>query len=329
MSAASEFQRIESSRCHLHSQIPIYPAASQIVHVRGLPHHLLVWGDLAQISADQPLLLLAHGWMDVGASFQFLVDELRLQPGWAQRPIVAFDWRGFGQTPAPEACDTYHFADYLGDLDGLIDQLSPDHPIDLLGHSMGGNIVMMYAGIRPEKIRKLVNLEGFGLAANEPEEAPQRYAKWLNELKGAAVLKDYDSQDAVAKRLLSNNPRMRADRAQWLAQYWGREQEGRWVIQADPAHKRSHPMLYRVEEILALWRRIACPVLMVEGLETLYFHAFQQRYTREMFLKRLANVSQYRLIGLADAGHMLHHDQPEALAIHLAEHLSAPKSVTP
>lgn len=56
-----------------------------------------------------PLLLLVHGWMDVAASFQFMVDALRQQPGWAERPIAALDWRGFGQTPGPTGADCYYF----------------------------------------------------------------------------------------------------------------------------------------------------------------------------------------------------------------------------
>lgn len=311
------------------SCVPIYPAASQIVYARGLPQHLLVWGDLRRISAEEPLLMLVHGWMDVAASFQFMVDALRQQPGWADRPIAALDWRGFGQTPGPVGCDSYYFPDYLGDLDAVVQALSPDHPIDLLGHSMGGNVVMMYAGARPEKIRRLVNLEGFGMPANAPEEAPKRYARWLDDLRAPVQLKDYDSLEGVAARLQKNNPRLRADRALWLAQHWAREENGRWHINADPVHKRSHPLLYRAEEITALWAHIACPVLFIEGLQTLYFQAFGGRYTREEFVIRAQVIADLRIVGLDDAAHMLHHDQPEALAFHLAAHLGAPNRAAP
>ena len=77
------------------SFVPIYPAKSLTIQARGLPQHLLIWGDLGRISAQEPLLLLVHGWMDVAASFQFMVDALRQQPGWTERPIAALDWRGF------------------------------------------------------------------------------------------------------------------------------------------------------------------------------------------------------------------------------------------
>ena len=129
--------------------------------------------------------------------------------------------------------------------------------------------------------------------------------------------------DAVAKRLQTTNPLLRAEFAQWLAQHWAREVNGRWVINADPAHKRPQPFLYRVEEVNAFLARIACPVLFVEGAQTLYFMFFDGKFTREDFLQRVALVPDFRLETIDQAAHMLHHDQPEALAAHLAGFLTA------
>lgn len=297
--------------------VPVHPARSEFRQVRGLRLHLSVWGELSKATPEQPLLVLMHGWMDCGPSFQFMVDALRRQPGWAERPIVAVDWRGFGQSEAGGS-DCYFFADYLGDLDELLHQLSPDHPVDLLGHSMGGNVVTLYAGVRSERIRRLVNLEGFGMPATTPDEAPQRYIKWLDEIREPVQLKDYDSLEAVAKRLQANNPLLRPEFALWLARYWARAENGRWVINADAAHKRPQPFLYRVEEVLAFMANIRCPVLFVEGAQTLYFMFFKGDYKREDFLERLKVVPDCRMETLDQAGHMLHHDQPEELALHLA-----------
>src|SRR5690606_33679054 len=193
---------------------PVHAAQSRFLNARGLRHHVLVWGDLSQVTPAQPLLVMVHGWMDVGASFQFLVDALRQQAAWSDRPIVAIDWRGFGQTQAP-VTDTYFFADYLADLDCLLDELAPGPQIDLLGHSMGGNIVMLYAGLRPERIRRLVNLEGFGMPATRPHDAPARYLKWFEDVKSPKPLKDYATLSEVAQRLQANNPRLRPSFALW------------------------------------------------------------------------------------------------------------------
>src|SRR5262245_14688093 len=95
---------------------------SEFVTLRGLRHHLHIWGDPSLASATRPPLLMMHGWMDVGASWQFTVDALT-----TPRYVIAADWRGFGRTDSNPG-DCYWFADYLGDLDALIDHLSPDAP---------------------------------------------------------------------------------------------------------------------------------------------------------------------------------------------------------
>jgi pimeloyl-ACP methyl ester carboxylesterase len=240
--------------------------------------------------------------------------------------VIAPDWRGFGQSETAPGTDTYWFPDYLGDLDALLSSpglgLQSAPPIDLVGHSMGGNVVMMYAGIRPERIRRLVNLEGFGLPQSNPDQAPRRYAQWLDQLREPAELRDYASLDAVAGRLRKNNPRLRTHFADWLAPHWSKcNDAGRWEILGDPAHKRVNPVLYRKEEVLACWARITAPVLWVEGDETDVTKWWGSRFPRSDFEARLAQVPRLTRHLLSPCGHMLHHDQPEALAALLAEHL--------
>jgi len=290
---------------------------SFFIPVRHLRHRVHTWGDATLATPTRPPLVLLHGWMDVGASFQFFVDALAEADGF-ERPVIAPDWRGFGLTEAPGA-DTYWFPDYLGDLDALLDALLPAArfpAVDLLGHSMGGNVAMLYAGIRPQRVRRLINLEGFGLPATKPSQAPGRYAAWLDDLKQPQALRDYGSVDEVAERLRRNNPRLTPERAAWLAPHWARQNTatGRWDIQGDPAHKRTTPILYRAEEVTACWARITAPVLWVEGRQTDVAKYWGDRYPRAEFEARLSVVSQCERIVLDDAGHMLHHDQPERLA---------------
>lgn len=302
------------------SPIPYQPrraAANVFVPVRGLNYHLTTWGDPSLVTPERPALLMCHGFMDVGASFQFVVDALAEIEG-PRRYILAPDWRGFGHTTVPPV-DHYWFADYLGDLDALLDGrvagLNAQQPIDLLGHSMGGNVVMSYAGVRPTRIRKLVNLEGFGMPATAPEDSPRRLAKWLNELAEPQALRDYDSLAGVAERLRKNNPRLPPDKAAWLATHWSAQgPDGRFHILGDPAHKRVSALLYRVEEVLAAWRLITAPLLWVDGDETDTSQWWGHRYPRSEFDARLAVVSQVARHTLSPCGHMLHHDQPETLA---------------
>jgi pimeloyl-ACP methyl ester carboxylesterase len=181
---------------------------------------------------------------------------------------------------------------------------------------------MSYAGVRPERVRRLVNLEGFGLPETNPEQAPKRLLQWLDELKTPAALRSYDSLQAVAERLLKNNPLLAPDKAAWLAPHWSeRRADGRWHILGDPAHKRVNPVLYRKDEILAVWKRIAAPLLWVDGDRTDIAQWWGHRYPREEFDARLALVPKVERVRLSPCGHMLHHDQPEALAGHLQRFL--------
>jgi pimeloyl-ACP methyl ester carboxylesterase len=294
------------------------PAQSRHVAVRGLRYHVNLWGDPAAITQERPLLVWMHGWMDVGASLQFVVDAMR-----DERTIAAPDWRGFGGTAAPPATDSYWFADYQGDLDALLDALSPQAPVDLAGHSMGGNVVMTYAGARPERVRRLVNMEGFGLPESKPEQAPERLRQWLDELKTPQRLMPYATLGDVAARLIKNNPRLSRARATWLAAHWAEQRaDGQWHVLGDPAHKRVNPSLYRKDEIVEGWKRITAPTLWIEGDETDPTRWWGHRYPRSEFDARIGVVRKLQRVRLASCGHMLHFDQPQALAGAMQEFLN-------
>jgi len=283
---------------------------SVFIPVRGLQCHVRVWGEP---QAGQPPLVLVHGWMDVAASFQFVVDALN-----ADHFVIAPDWRGFGLT-ASGGTDSFWYPDYLADLDALLDHFSPDQPVNLVGHSMGGNIAMLYAGVRPQRIQRLINLEGFGLPDTQPDQAPARLTRWLDEVKqhnsGTMSLKTYSSLQAVAHRLMKNNPYVTEDKAQWLASHWSAElSPGQWTILGEAAHKVINPQLYRVDEILATYRCIRAPVLMVEASDDSMTRWWRGSFTLAQHRARLQHVAQVEIVTLPDCGHMLHHDQPVLLA---------------
>src|SRR5256884_8550732 len=144
--------------------------------------------------------------MDVSASFQFLADALR-----GEWDLYAPDWRGYGLTQWGKS-DSYWFPDYLADLEVIL-QMLEGSPANLVGHSLGGNVASMYAGIRPQRVAKLVNLEGFGLAATKPEDAPRRYARWLAELHERPRFRAYANYGELAQRLRQDNRRLTAERA--------------------------------------------------------------------------------------------------------------------
>jgi len=293
------------------------PFRSEFVPIRGLNYHIQRWDSTPGSGSALPPLVLAHGWMDVGASYQFMVDAFT--DAFVQgRTIIAPDWRGFGHTSTPGA-DNYWFGDYLADLDFLLDHYAPDQAVDLAGHSMGGNVAMLYAGVRPARIRKLVNLEGFGLPASRPSQAPGRYARWMDELKtlhrGELALKAYDDMDGVGRRLMKTNPRLSPDKASWLASHWARpDTAGKWQILGEAAHKVTSAQLYRVDEVLEIYQRISAPTLAVEATGDSLMTWWQGKYTLAEYHERLKQVPHAQVAVIQDAGHMLHHDQPEQLA---------------
>ena len=276
-------------------------SASEFVGVRGLSYHVRTWGDDVA-----PLLVMLHGWMDVGASFQFLVDQLTRD--WR---VVAPDWRGFGES---EWCaDGYWFADYVADLDHLLSHFTPGEPARVVGHSLGGNVACIYAGVRPERVSRVVSLEGFGIPAEAPEHAPDKMAKWLSALREPPAFAPYANLAAVADRLQKNNPRMPRERADFLAAHWAEAlPDGSARLRSDPRHKLPFPIAYRIDEVRAAWQRVTAPVLWVGAAES-----FVPRWLGEDeagLARRLAAFRDARLVTIADAGHMLHHDQPAAVA---------------
>jgi pimeloyl-ACP methyl ester carboxylesterase len=286
------------------------PARSNTIALRGLDQHVLTWGD-----PGAPKLFLLHGWMDVAASFQFLVDALA-----GEWRVIAPDLRGYGRSAwQPQG---YWFPDYVADLEALADAFAPGEEIDLVGHSLGGNIVMHYAGVRPARVRRVVSLDGFGIPDEEPAAAPRKFAAWLDALREPPAFAPYRDLDAVADRLQKNNPRLVRDRALHIARHWACvAADGTARLNSDPRHKLPFPTVYRLEEVYSVWRAIEAPVLWVAAAEShipkwLDDHPEGEGAVDSLagVRRRLAHVRGGRLVVIEDAGHMLHHDQPEAVA---------------
>ena len=285
-------------------------SASLTIPIRGLDYHVRTWGD-----ARAPKVFMLHGWMDVGASFQFLVDALR-----GEWHVIAPDWRGFGLSEW--AGESYWFADYLADLDALLDHFTASEPARLVGHSLGGNVVMLYAGIRPQRVSRVVSLEGFGVPAEASDAAPDKFVAWLDALKDPPRFRSYADLAAVADQLQKNNPRLARDKAEFLAGHWAdMRADGSAWLNSDPRHKLPFPTVYRMEEVVAIWKRITAPVLWVAATESfipkwLGAHPEGEAATDSLasIRARLAQVPHGRLVSVDQAGHMLHLDRPDAVA---------------
>lgn len=281
---------------------PRRPRRRESVLLRGLAHCVHRWGE-----AGGPLLVWLHGWMDTGATFQLTADHL--PDHW---DVVAPDWRGFGDSA--RAPDGYWFPDYLADLDALLAHYAGDRPVHLAGHSMGGNVACLYAGVRPERIERLVSVEGFGLPAVEPEEAPRRYRDWLLALEQSPDERHFPGAEALASYLRAQSPGLAAGPARFIARCWTRPARQGVVLRGDPRHRRPNPVVYRLAEAMACWRRISAPVLWVRGAESRYARTLTQGAD---WPQRLACFTELRQAEIPGSGHSVHHECPVELAAEL------------
>ena len=287
------------------------PPRHDTVRVRGLDLHLTRWGP--EPSAAAPPVVMLHGWLDTGDTFQFLVDAFKRD--W---PLAALDWRGFGRSEWPQ--DGYWFPDYLADLDALLGELSPEAPARIIGHSMGGNVASLYAGLRPQRVRCVANLEGFGLPRSSPDKSPGLLRKWLDQVKSTPVLKDYESLEQLASIIRYKYPRLTEAQAGFVAAAWSRQDGGRVRLLGDARHRWVNPVRYSREDAEACWREVRAPMLMVLGEHS----EFLPRLGADGSDAALRNVIPHLEIArVAGAGHMLHIEKADLVGLLVENFLSA------
>ena len=272
---------------------PIKARSVREISVRGVNYCVNEWGE-----AGAPLIVYLHGWGDTGSTLQFTVDAL--ESDWH---VVAPDWRGFGGSAID--CTSYWFPDYLADLNELLAVYSPNEPVRLVGHSMGANVAGLYAGTVPERICALVNVEGFGLADSNPDDAPRRYREWI-EAQDLAF-SEYADFETLGNRIRRRSPNMSAAAASFVARRWAREgADGVVRLHADPRHKLPNPVLYRRAEAQACWRAITAKTLLVIGAES--------RLAAHVAASPVPELPGAERIAIEKAGHMPHFEAPADLA---------------
>jgi pimeloyl-ACP methyl ester carboxylesterase len=231
---------------------------------------------------------------------------------------VAPDWRGFGESERSHGA--YWFADYFADLEALLDVLTPRAAARVIAHSMGGNIASMYAGVRPSRLAWLADLEGIGLPRNVSEPAVQRYARWLDQLREPRNVRHYESLEQLALILAGRNARLGLERARFIARAWTRRTVRGYELASDPLHGLVNPTLYRRDEAESCWREVAIPVLLLFG-ELSEFRARLGADGSDAMLHSM--FRQLRIATVAGVGHMMQHEDPNAVAGHIVQFASS------
>ena len=180
---------------------------------------------------------------------------------------------------------------------------------------MGANVAALYAGIRPARLKWLVSLEGMGLASTPPGNAPSRYACWLDELQSTPAQRRYGSVEQLAIALRQRNPGVSTERARYMARALSRsavhgDSEER-ILAADPRHRLVNPVLYRLEEAQACWSRVEIPVLLLLGGGA---GEIGRRVGAATDAALRNSFQRLHIVTIPNAGHMMHQEDPAAVA---------------
>lgn len=257
----------------------------------------LDWGN-----PEKPLLMLVHGGRDHARSWDWVAEELR--EDWH---VVAFDHRGHGDSDWVSD-GNYNVQDMVYDLAQLVDQLGDDE-VTIVSHSMGGNVALRYAGTFPDKVRKIVAIEGLGPSPKRQEEMradpyPQRMAEWIEKKRAAAARtpRKYDSIEAAFARMIEENSYLTEAQARHLTLHGvTRNEDGTYSWKFDP-----HLNVWHVEDVAdeflhQTWAAITAPTLLLYGADSWASNPQGDG--------RLEHFENAKVIEFENAGHWLHHDQ--------------------
>lgn len=285
------------------------PSRAEDVVVRGVRYSVITWGR----AGARPIVFL-HGTQDNSYTFQFMIDHL--QGDWC---VIAPEWRGHGLSQW--VSQGYWFHEFVADLDALLDVLLPGADVPVVGHSLGGNIAGVYAGLVPDRITHFVSLDGFGPLTNRvPVDVRKIMTGLLSIPKSHHMHRSYPSVEAVANRLMKANARLTMGQALFLADHMTKDDgEGGRTWMFDPSHQMALPSLHSMQEWGDIWSGIRAPTLWVSSEDQRPFAATSVPGEMD---RRVALIPGVKCLRVPDTGHNLHHDAP-ALMAHLVEQFIA------
>jgi pimeloyl-ACP methyl ester carboxylesterase len=252
------------------------------------------WG-----TEGKPTLLLVHGGLDHARNWDWVARALR-----DDFHVYAIDLRGHGNSQhAPGA--TYTVAEHVLDLSALADVIN-DYPIYLIGHSLGGVVVMIYTGIFPERVKKVVSIEGLGPPPTSRvyDPASKRMRRWIEEMRQIEKRepRSYPNLDAAVNRMKEANPHLSDEVARHLTLHgtnWN--SDGSLIWKFDNFARPFPPHGNHQDDLRDIYGQITCPVLLFWGTES---------WSRDPEADgRAAMLNKYRLVRVSNAGHWVHHDQ--------------------
>jgi pimeloyl-ACP methyl ester carboxylesterase len=271
------------------------PPRDRVIHANRLNLHLLEWGVAGEV------VVLLHGFLEHAHVWDWVAPHLA-EAGYH---VFALDWRGHGDSEWVGAGGYYHFIDYVADLASLVHALGDR--VALVGHSMGGGAAVLYAGTEPARVRALVSIEGLGVPDTDVSTVPERVVGWLHDLERIEQRRRGTiTVDAAVARLRERFPRFSAAVARHLVEFGTHSADGGRMWKFDPLHQTRAPQPTYVAQAREFWKRVSCPVLYVEGSESLL------RLPPADVDERVTALHAQR-VTIPGSGHHPHLEQPDAL----------------
>jgi len=259
--------------------------------------HYVDWGN-----ADKPAMVLVHGGRDHARNWDWVALDLR-----RDYHVIAPDLRGHGDSQWAIG-GSYALADYTLDLAQLLEALQLD-PVILIGHSLGGSVALQYAGTYPERVTKVVAIEGLGPPPWLLQERPAqtRMREWIAEMQALARRhpRRYPSLEQAMARMREANPHLSEEQARHLTIHGCyRAEDGTYLWKFDNYVRATSPYLGSMRDARELWGEITCPVLLIRGEESWASDPAKDG--------RAAAFRNARVVNIPNAGHWVHHDQLDA-----------------
>ena len=206
-----------------------------------------------------PVLAL-HGWLDNAGSFSLLAPLLE------GCHVIAFDAAGHGFSGNRSVDSAYNIWQEVGDVWDIAEQLGWER-FSLLGHSRGAGVSMLFASAFPERVERMVFIDGGLPILGKAENAPAALAgsvtesRKLREKSGRV----FPTRERAIEERMKGFTSVTADAAGILAERSLVEVDGGWQWRSDQRLKAQSEIKLTAELTKAFITNVRAPVLAFEA----------------------------------------------------------------
>jgi pimeloyl-ACP methyl ester carboxylesterase len=270
--------------------------------------HYAVWD-----ASGGPPMLLVHGGQDHCRNWDFVAGRL------ADRyTIYAPDLRGHGDSGWAIG-GMYSIPEFTLDVAKLANSI--EGKLTVIGHSLGGAIALQYAGTFPDKVDRLVSVEGWGPPMMEHMPAHRRMQQWVGHMLDVERRQPrrYESLEAATKRMREENPHLTPEMARHLTEHGAKKNEdGTYTWKFDNYVRIRSPYEFNLEDAMVIWSQISAPTLLIKGAESWAVDPDKSG--------RVDVIRDRKSVIIEKAGHWVHHDRLDDFMGHVEGFLVKSKS---